>query len=362
MPTTEEIVATAVQDATGGEGGDEGSSEVASSSDTGEQVASSDEKAQVVADTTEPAKEPTIVTEPDELTKELEALGIKAPKEGERENRLPYSRVKKITENLKKKLEAAHTAALAERDGKLTSTEQELSNFRKADELFRSDPDRYVQVLAALNPAYRKYVDLKPAVEAKPAAVVAAEALGPRPAPDWKFEDGSLGYSPAQHEKLLDWVAATAEAKAVARAEESYTKRFGPIEKAWQANEAAQQGRTKVTGQFRQAQKIWGKLFDEDYALGEKSEVLKAMRENDGEQGRPFLSFDACVASVLAPKQQAWGAASRDALRAEWTKELNERPAAAARTGPAATKTDEASAPQTAEDIVRAAVVAAGLK
>src|SRR5438445_13389701 len=52
------------------------------------------------------------VVEVDELTKELEGLGLKAPKVGERENRLPYSRVKKIVENARKKQIEAHTAAL----------------------------------------------------------------------------------------------------------------------------------------------------------------------------------------------------------------------------------------------------------
>src|ERR1700730_527659 len=67
------------------------------------------EEAAVVA---EPVVEVKTPAEVDELAAELEALGIKAPKEGERENRLPYSRVKKIIANSRKKLMESHTGEL----------------------------------------------------------------------------------------------------------------------------------------------------------------------------------------------------------------------------------------------------------
>jgi hypothetical protein len=52
----------------------------------------------------------------------------------------------------------------------------------------------------------------------------------------------------------------------------------------------------RVRAQIANARNVWGNLFDDDYNLGERFEILKFMREN------PSVAFDACVAQVLGPK------------------------------------------------------------
>src|SRR6266478_3897408 len=103
-------------------------------------AASSDEPAEtsVVGDTSElpevvgeegvTAEVAEPVVEVDDFTKELEGLGLKAPKVGERENRLPYSRVKKIVENARKKQIEAHNAVLKAEQDKYTKAEERLKN------------------------------------------------------------------------------------------------------------------------------------------------------------------------------------------------------------------------------------------
>jgi hypothetical protein len=297
----------------------------------------------------------------DETAKALEELGIKAPKDGERENRLPYSRIKKIFGNAQKKWTDAHSTEIKTRDEKLTVAEKRLVNMDNVDRLIATDPDRYIGMLAALHPEkYGKYVGQKQADPVVLKQEVAAPDLGPRPKPDTKFEDGSLGYSPEQHEKLLDWVASTAEAKAVAAAEDRFTKRFGGIEQSYIAQQERAKYQPVINAALERVSQQWGKAFDDDYKLGsnaatqDQSEVLKTMKEH------PDWSLDAAAAHVFLPKVQL----DQNTQRAAILKEINSRKTVAAKTVPVASKSTPATSGEArdTEEVIREAIAAAGLR
>src|ERR1035437_4885917 len=361
MADLDSIIGAAVAEAAGGgddAAGDSTSSETPRSADvdTGMAAVAADETASGAAATSADAAAPAVV-EPatDDLTKELADLGLKPPEDGQRENRLPYSRVKKIVENSRTKLTAGFTTQLAERDAKVTAAEAKVANMAAIDNLISTDPDRYIGMLAALHPdKYKKFLDTgftgKPAPPPVSPPVVLTT---PRPTPDLKYEDGSLGYSPQQHEKLLDWIAADAENKAYARDDAEMTKRFGPLEQKYkieQTNAALMPG---VQAQLEWGKQTWGKLFEDDYKLDSKSEVLAYMRTHKG------IPFEAVLSAVLLPKVQA----DRTRMRAEILTEINARPRAAARSTPAATTTTPAvTGARDPEDVIRDAISAAGLK
>lgn len=376
MPTTAEIIEAAAKDA---EGTDIDSPDVdtddtsTESVDTMEEVVHEDaaegspakDESFTVDATTKDAPKPgdtedVKTKELDALSRELEGLGIKPPKEGERENRIPRSRMVKIFGNAKKKWVAEHAAELKTRDDKIAGDTKRQANYDNADRLIATDPDRYLQMLAALHPVYKQYLGGKQVPEvAKPATPVVS-ALGPRPKPDITYtpeQGGGIGYSPEQHEKLLDWIAANAKAEAITEAEARFTKRFGSIEKTWQAQEARQQLQPTINAQISRASKLYGKLFDDDYALGsnpatqDKSEILRALKANSD------MPFDAVVASVLLPKIQTDENAKRSAI----IKELNARKPAAAKAAPAAIRTGavDPNAPKTTEEIVKEALARA---
>ncbi len=301
--------------------------------------------AEAVVETPPDLEQP--VVEADPLSKELEELGLKAPVAGERENRIPYSRVKKIIENSRKKLAEANAAALAERDGKLTESEKRLQNMDAVDRLIASDPDRYLGMLAALHPAYKKYLG-GGAAEVKPAPVAASE---PAPQPDARFEDGSIGYSAEGLQKLLEWQARQVESRVTKQIEETYTKRFGPIEQNWKSQQLINEKLPGIRQQIDTAKKTWGKAFEDDYGKDEDSEILAVMKANDGRNGRPFMTFEAAVDRVLVPRALA----DRNAMRADLLKEINDRPKAAAKGSPAAVSGADATGPRSTEDIIREA-------
>lgn len=269
---------------------------------------------------------PAVTTDDEELKKELEAAGIKPPVAGQRENRLPWTRVQKILENTRKKLKDSHAAATKTFEEKFAVADAKGKQMDLVDNLIATDPDRYIKELARIHPdKYGKYLTAGAAQQSAAAAattVAATTAVGDKPAPDAKFPDGSIGYSPDQHEKLMAWHEAKAEERAVTRVTKDLETRFGPMEKQFKAQQVHNQNRPIVQAQMDAAKKVWGRLFVEG-----QTEIAAAMKATPG------LSLDAACAQVLVPKT----AAQRDAMRAEIIKEIKARPAAAARTVPGST-------------------------
>lgn len=348
MPSTEEIIQSAVDEAVG--------DEPDTSDDTGaEVIADADPVVETPAEevVADPAvEEAKPVVEVDELTAELEALGIKAPKEGERENRLPYSRVKKIVANAQKKLRDSHAATLKERETKFTAAETRAQQLDAIEKMVTGDPRGYMERLAIVNPEFRQFLDRIGVVPEEKKPVVADD---PQPEPDGKYADGTTGYTPEGLQKLREWD----RRQAVAEAEKRFDARLGPIEKAEKVR--AQQQRDHeyrqsqipvINGQIATASKTWGKAFDEDYAKQESgnSDILKYMQAN------PDVPFDTCVAAVLVPKMLA----DRNTMRADVLKEVSTTSAArkgAAAKGPgSATKSGSEAGPQTTEEIIKAAI------
>lgn len=355
MPdTTTTLIEQAVHDAEAGGAEDLGSgADDTQAGSGGEPVETGGESVAVSPSASAAAEPEKPAAEVDAVAKELEELGLKAPVEGERENRLPYSRVKKIVQNAQKKLTDAHTAALTERETKLAAAQRKVDEQERINHLAETDPDRFVQMAAAVNPKvwgplYKKLTSQAPAADAKPAPTVTT--IGPMPAPDAKFEDGSVGYSADGLQKLLDWNRQQARAEAVTETEKRFTERFGPIEQTFRSQQEINQRLPAIRAQLDRAVKTWGKPFEDDYKKDNDSEILGYLRAH------PEVTFDAAVATVLIPKIQA----ERNTMRSEILKEINARPKAAVRTTPAAVTADSNGGPQTTEDMVREAIAMSG--
>lgn len=263
------------------------------------------------ADPTDPA---AAAAESDEVIKLLEAAGIKAPAEGQRENRIPYGRVRKIIGNALKKTTDLHTTALTEVQGKLTAAEAKTALMDRIDTLIATDPDRYLTMLAGLHPdKYGKFLHPRtdPAV-VKPADPAAE--VGPMPAPD---VDG--GYSAAGLTSLLEWTAKKAKAETLAAADARMTERFGPFEEREKAAKFQAEQLPAVKARIAAAKETWGKVYVDDHP-----DVLAAMKTG--------LTFEAACAKVFLPLV----AADRNKMRLELIAEQNARPRAAAKTPPAA--------------------------
>lgn len=291
-----------------------------------------------------PAEVKPKTPEEEQFEKDLAELGIKAPKDGERENRLPHNRVQKIVQNYGKKLTERHTAVLAAKEAEYAPYKATAENTAKVDQLIETDPDRYIGLLAAMHPdKYGKFVK-GGQVEGKTAEVKPSEALtklGPRPVADHKFDDGSMGYTPEQHDKLLDWVAAKARIDTEAAVEEKFTKRFGPIEQAFNSVQARNAAIPKVKAEVQAVRETWGaELVDKH-----EEKIVETMKKN------PTWTPAEAASAVLVPILRA----DRNKMRTELIDEANKRPAASVRQ-PASATTVETTKTEGSGDPIQDAI------
>jgi len=294
------------------------------------------------AATETPTEDAQKTPEPDEIDAILGAEGIKPPVQGQRENRIPYSQTKRIIANAKTKWMAEQEAkgvpevkALKEWREQHEPKLKALEAYENADRLATTDPDRYLEMLAKANPAYQKF--LTPKEAPKPSG----NGHDPRPEPDVQYQDGSRGYSPEGLGKLLDWTARSAESRALAQAKEEMTKRFGPIEQQWQAQQVQRQLAPVIQNKIKEAYSVWGQESVDKHA----AEINTEMAAN------PKMAFENVVAKVMRGKMTTDEAAIREKLM----KELQARPAAATRAPAVSGGTPQKTEPESLEDVIRQA-------
>lgn len=283
--------------------------------------------------------------DPEDVDAELTALAAR------RDNRIPQPRVAKMVEKARAKATAAHQVELKTVQDKLIAAEQKANLLDSLDKLATNDPARYIELLGRANPAYREFVRQQKVAETVAPTTAAAVAADPMPAPDAQFPDGSKGYSEQGLAALQSWTKREAKREATDEVLKQVNERFGPLEKQWRAQQTYAVTRQHATQTITDLRSVWGDLLDKHDA-----EIGQAVAEDNVQAqrlGRPVTPADRIVARVLTPKLRG----DREALRTEWTKELNARPAAAAKSVPAAAASAPVfDGPRTTADIVREAM------
>jgi hypothetical protein len=278
----------------------------------------------------------------------LEELGITAPKPGQRDNRLPYSRVTKIIANAKKKwadkLAADHEAALK-------PLQAQKDSWDNAERLAATDPDRYIGLLATLYPQqYKKFLQEQRQTQeqaTQPAAAKATTQQDPEPQPDVKYSDGSLGFSPEQFAKLREWDRRESARQAKEETAKEFNERFGPIEQAFNSTQADMKRLQTVRGHIDDLRETYGADVIDDPEV--QKEIVAHMDAN------PQATLKASTRDVIKKRNDAEKErfrADRTTMRAELLAELKAAPRAAAK-GPAAPVRAAAGQEQSIDDIIR---------
>jgi len=374
----ESVIAGAISDAglSEGSGGNDGGNEVDTDVDTStdssegessevsagegdaggdEADASGQESGQEAETEAEPVEEP-VVEEPAEelsqLDKDLAELGIKAPKPGQRENKLPHSRVRTLIEKHGKKVEARFTQQLDVVTRQARAYANKAQTMDNVDKLIATDPDRYMRLLDTIHPGkFDKYMNNASGRAAadggkpnkQPQVPQSVADLGPEPQPDVEFEDKSRGYSPQQHAKLMKWTrdVAKAEAKeeAIAEMEARMEAKYGPMAKSFASRQAINAEIPRVRAEVASIHETWGKEFVEKH----EHEIVELMKENEG------MTAAEATTRVLLPKVRA----ERNSVRTGVIKDQKARTAAAAKVVPSGTANKEAADEGTIEDVIR---------
>lgn len=262
--------------------------------------------------------------------------GVSAQSLTGRENRIPYSRVKKITEKavseiaeaaLGRKLTAgekaadvvkAHVAQIPELTAKVTDYEAKLDRFAQFENIIANQPEQFLQHLSTF-PVYQPFFKAIDEMIAKveqyqsgaPAAPAAsapvADPLGDMPQPDDTLADGSKAYSQQGIRALLDWNAKQTESRVLKQIEE----RYKPIEDKWQTEQRMQAIIPKVQAQVTEARK-WPMFVEHE------AEIVKLLQQDQN------ISLEGAYRQVVYPRLVA----DKEKMRQDLLKEIKQAPRA----------------------------------
>lgn len=281
-----------------------------------------------------------------------------------RENRIPYSRVKKITQKAEneasERVRGEYVPKITEfetkikdYEAKVTDYEGRLTKVAEFEQVMEKDPVRFIGMLASHYPQYAQifgplYEQAKPE---EPKTEVPDPAAAPRPEPDVDMPDGSKAYSMEGLDKLNAWnrAQAVAEARKVMRAE--IDAEFKPIRDREEAQARINAALPQVEAQINEARK-WAKFTENE------DEIVKALNADQ------TLTLEGAYNKVVVPKLvQASTAVQTDTeelrkkIRAEVLAELKKSPRATAATAGATKPTPKVSTgPRDLESIIGDAI------
>ena len=262
------------------------------------------------------------------LTDEFEKkYGISANSSSGRENRIPYARVKKITEKAAKDasetVRLEFTPKITEFETKVKDYESRLGQVAEFERIMLNEPDRFIGMLETI-PAYKSVFEKlhAPAPEA-PQEAPAAPVDEEMPQPDQELPDGNKVYSLEGLKALNAWNRSQARKEVLADVD----KRFGPMAQEWEAHQKRQALIPQVQKQIDEA-KSWPQFSENEV------EIVKALQSNSN------LTLEGAYRQVVFTKLQEDKArveeekskiqsslkVDRDKMRAEILKEIQGTP------------------------------------
>jgi len=161
-----------------------------------------------------------------------------------RENRIPHSRVKQMITKAEaeaaaraKELEAKWAGERTPLETKVKDYEGRLEKVAQFEHVLENDPKTFLNLLSQL-PNYKPFFDhinqLMQQGQQAPQAQQPYLDHTDMPQPDETLSDGSKVYSLEGLAKRDEWLARKIEEKAVHQAEERLSKRYQPLEQAYQ--------------------------------------------------------------------------------------------------------------------------------
>lgn len=288
-----------------------------------------------------PAAKLVTPVQEDEFSKKF---GIPAESHPGRENRIPYSRVKKIAEKAAaekaKEVESTFTPRITKYEADLKERDARLTQVAEFEDIMMNQPDRFLQMLSTV-PAYALVFQALEAAMgqpqtqsgSQPAPVtppVPGEAM---PEPDQTLEDGTQVYSMEGLKALLAWQAGQVETRVTKQVED----RYKPMESAWQSDQYMRKVMPQIQSQIEEARK-WPLFTDNE------ADITKALQQDQR------LSLEGAYQRVVWPKLVA----DRNKIREEVMAEIKKAPISTAAPARAARPVSTASnEPRSLEDIIR---------
>jgi len=288
---------------------------------------------------------------PEDAAKEAEdefakKFGLSSKSITGRENRLPYSRVKKIVQKNEQEVTARVTKELESKyQPQIQEFEVKAKRLADYENVLENDPKTFLERLSQV-PVYKPFFDWvnqlaagqnPEAAPAQPAQPTAGD--DPRPLPNKQLADGSKVYDLEGLDALMAWQARQVEKKVAGDLETKFSKRYEPIEAEWKQKEALAKMAPVIEKQIAEA-RTWP-LFVENEA-----EITKALQADQN------LTLEAAWRQVAVPKMVS----DRTKMRSEVLAELKKAPASTAVSGLKTAPSAPKAGPRSLEDIIAAEI------
>jgi hypothetical protein len=315
-----------------------------------------------VEETTEPSQETTEVSSPAQSSSDVKPtddfdkkFGLTPQSSSGRENRIPYHRVKKITEKAvsdalaakAKEYETGYvpTSKVQEYETRIKQYEANLTKVAEFEHVMVKEPIKFLKMLAQL-PQYDQIFN--PPAQAQVQEQVQPPVGDDMPQPDQTMPDGSSVYSLEGLKKLTEWTERRAEERAYNRVIKEVDQRYAPLKESYDSYQRVQAVIPQVQQQIAEA-RTWP-MFTEN-----EDSITKALQDN------PHFTLERAYQAVVWPKFQAErerltseAKVSKDSVRAEVLAELKKAP----RSTSVSTQSTKASQqpsgePRSIEDVIR---------
>ena len=282
--------------------------------------------------------------------------GLQPQLAGQRENRLPYSRVKKIVENAERKAIEPLTAKVAEFETRVKGYEDRLSEVGKFESLMVNDHMGFLTLLAERIPGYAEVLQYMAAASAQGKGEAPAEVQPPvddgMPKPDYAMPDGSMVYSMDGLKARDAWNRDQAKKEAMVEVD----KKYGFITEERKAQQYHAGLSQQVNDQIAEAQ-TWPGWSQE---VSDKVAALLA--------SNPRWNLERAYNAVMIPQLQSQitaAQADRTKVRADVRKEvLAEIKKAPSTSVPASGIKPRPSSqgPRSLEDVIRESIDTSGIR
>lgn len=280
-------------------------------------------------------------SEEDEFAKKH---GLPPQKIGERENRIPYSAVKRIVSNAEKKALEPFQKQMTEMTAKVTDYEGRLTKVAELENLMFNDHVNFLNMLADRIPGYKEIFDSIAAAtkEAQPAAQSSVQPTEDMPQPNQQLADGSSVYDMDGLKALLAWH----EKQVENRLTTGFNSRLEPFEKQIKYQEWQAQVAPQIQKQIEEA-RTWPQFKEHE---DEIAQALAADRN---------LSLDGAYRKVVVPKL----ATDYNSMRTKVLQEVRQAPRSTSVTSgasPQPAASGAAGKPQSLQDVIRQAIAGKG--
>jgi hypothetical protein len=257
-------------------------------------------------------------------------IGIPSHTNG-RENRIPYTRVKKIVENAEK----PHLARIAELEPQVKELTEMRTRVQEFEHVVVNEPQRLLGMLATL-PAYKTFFDsiqdLQSRVQAQATQQEQVVDNDPMPQPD---DEASGTYTMQGLKNLLDWQARQVKSQVT----RELSTQYDPIKKDWEAQQHLNKIIPQIDAKIKEA-RTWP-MFQES-----ENEIIQFLNKN------PQAQLEDAYRVVVFPKLKT----DKEEVRRQVLSELQKAKPAPTSVNVRPTRTTQSSAssgPKSLEDVIR---------